>query len=285
MAAGISIITPAFKAEHTITRAVKSVLLQTHQNWEHIIVADDDVDYAAILAAEGLKDQRQKFFSTGSSGSGSPPARNIGIDVAQNRYAAILDADDLMTPEKLERAVPALKDFGIVSTALNVVGPDLAPLRTVGVGPDCVLSAGTYKFTNISMDSMLIYDRQRADPKFDPDFPRLTDIDFLLKLFEHNTACFHLGTPLHSYVKEPNSISNSPGAGAEIVATKQRLLSLLADGYYPLADPQGIAGMTRFWQESLAAEKAYIDLLAIQPDLLFEDHLEPRLSALATADL
>lgn len=285
MATGISVITPAYRAEHTIVRAVSSVLAQTHNDWEHIIVADDDVDYAAVLGRVGIVDARLKFHKTGASGSGSPPARNIGIDVARNRYAAILDADDLMAPEKLARALVAVRDYGIVSTALSVVGPGLEPLRTVGAGADRVLTAEAYKFINFSMDSMLVYDRQRADPRFDPSFPRLTDIDFLLKLFVHNAACFHLGTPLHSYVKEPNSISNSPGAGAEIIATKKRLLSLLAEGYYPLADRRGLAGMTRFWQTSLMAEEAYVPLLAQQPDLLFEDHLEPRLRALATADL
>lgn len=285
LAQGISVITPAFKAEHTIARAVKSVLAQTHTHFEHIIVADDEADYAAILQKQGFADNRLQFFRTGSFGSGSPPARNIGIEAAQYRYAAILDADDMMAPEKLEQALEALSEFGIVSSALQVIGPALEPLRTVGAGPDRVLRAADYKFTNFSMDSMLVYDRQRADPRFDPSFPRLTDIDFLLKLFAHNEACFHLGTPLHSYVKEPNSISNSPGAGEEIIATKQRLLKQLANGYYPMADPEGIAGMTRFWQTSLAAEEAYVLLLAQEPNLLFEDHLEPRLKALVTSDL
>lgn len=281
----ISIIVPAYAATRTIARAVKNVVAQTHIRWELIIVADDNVDYADVLAQAGIADERLRFFATGAEGSGSPPARNIGLEAAQHRYVAILDADDLMHHDKLARAVQVLPEYGIVSSALQVTDAQLQPLRQVGAGPDVVLRAGDYKFTNISMDSMLVYDRQKTDPRFDVSFPCLTDIDFLLKLFAHNEQCFHFGTPLHTYVKEPGSISNKPGASTQLIDTKQRLLGLLADGHYTLADPHGLAGMMRFWELSLEAEEAYEALLAANPALLFEDHLEPRLRAALTSDM
>lgn len=280
----ISIIVPAYAATHTIVRAVKSVVAQTHTRWELIIIADDNVDYAAVLAQSGIVDDRLHFFATGHEGFGSPLARNIGLEAAQYRYIAILDADDLMHHDKLARAVQILPEYGIVSSALQVTDAQLQPLRQVGAGPDLVLRAGDYKFTNISMDSMLLYDRHRADPRFDLSFPCLTDIDFLLKLFAHNARCFHFGTPLHTYVKEPESVSNKPGASAQLIDTKKRLLGLLASGHYALADPDGLAGMMRFWELSLDAEEAYGPLLAANPALLFEDHLEPRLRTVLTSD-
>ncbi len=276
-APGFSVIMPAYRAETTIVRAVKSVLGQTHPGWELLIVADDDANYEAVLGRAGAADKRIRYFATGAVGSGSPPARNLGLDQARHALSAILDADDAMAPDKLARARMQLETHGIVSSALRIESADGRVLRTVGAGPDRVLDPGTYKFVNFSMDSMLVYDRKRADPRFDTGLPCLTDIDFLLRLLEKNETVFHLGTPLHVYAKQPGSVSNKPGAGAAMMATKHLLLDRLGSGAYPLAMPQGVKGLTRFFEISLAAEQSYGARLVENPDLLFEDHLEPML--------
>lgn len=270
----ISIIMPAYGAKDTIVQAVESVCAQTHPHWELIIVADDDVDYEQILGQAGIVDQRIRHLSTGHIGSGSPPARNIGLDASLFRYAAILDADDLFHPRKLELVSPHLHTHGIVSCGLQVCRADLTPLRTVGTQMTGPLSASAYKFTNVSMDSMLVHDRQISDPRYDPSFPCLTDIEFLLKLFAANEGVFHLGEPLHLYTKQMGSVSNKPGASAHMVDTKKRLLSALRRGEYPLADPEGVAGMIAFYEISLNAEQDYSAQLQKDPNLLFEDHLE-----------
>lgn len=279
----ISIVVPAYRAEKTIVRAVKSALAQTFNDWEMIIVADDRADYEAVLAEAGIVDKRLRFVSTGVEGAGSSAARNIGLDAVTGRYIAILDADDALHPQKLARALTALSAYGLVSFALQVVSATMAPLRQIGAGADQILDAGTYKFTNLSMDSMLVYDREKADPRYDTGLARLTDIDFLLKLFAGNRQCFHLGTALHSYVKEPQSVSNKPGASALLITAKRQLLQRLRDGHYPLADPTGLDGMIRFWEISKGAEESYGALLDAKPGLLFEDHLEPLLRAASTS--
>lgn len=279
MGDAFSIIIPAYRAQHTIARAAASVIAQSYASWELIIVADDAVDYQQILGRQAIADPRIRYLSTGATGSGSPLARNIGLDAAQNKFVTGLDADDFMHHQKLEMIGTALQSHGVVSCALQVVSEQLTPLRTVGEGPDRQLMAQAYKFTNISMDSMLAHDRDKADPRFDSNFDHFSDLDFLLKLFANNQSCFHLGQPLHSYVKQSQSISNAPGASDRLILTKKRLLDLLANGHYPLADPNGVAGMVRFFTASLAAEQTYEAKLAAQPTLLFEDHLEPYLSA------
>lgn len=277
--AGVSIVMPAFRAKLTIVRAVRSVLAQTHLAWELLIVADDDQDYQAVLGRAGIADKRIRHFSTGKIGSGSPPARNLGLDNAGFRYAAILDADDAMRPDKLALALPHLKAHGVVSCALVVESADGSVLRTVGGGPDRVLDPDSYKFVNFSMDSMLVYNRDKADPRFNPDFPCLTDIEFLLRLWENNVTVRHLGTPLHTYTKQPTSVSNRPDAGTQMIATKKRLIDAIGSGAYPLAAPAAGDGLLRFYRISLAAEQSYGARLAENPSLLFEDHLEPMLTS------
>ena len=273
-----SIITPVYMGTETLVRAAQCMLAQSHEAWEWLVISDDQVDYAALLAQQGIVDARIRHLSTGQRGSGSSLARNVGLDAAQNRYVGFLDADDVTRTDKLARFSQYLGPYPIVSCALDVMSADLAPLRTVGEGPNGPLLTRDYKRVNLSGDSMIIYDRQRGDPRFNPDFPCLTDIEFLLQLFSWHEACFHLGEALHSYVKLPQSISNGPETSARMAATKRRLLAGLNEGTYPMADPEGQAGMISFFKASLEAETGYEAALADNPNLLFEDHLEPFLN-------
>ena len=63
-----------------------------------------------------------------------------------------------------------------------------------------------------------------------------------------------------------------------MIASNNTLLERVGRGYYPLATG-GVEGMAAFLTVSLEAEKHYGVALAARPDLLFEDHLEPRLAA------
>ncbi len=269
----VSVIVPAYNAQETIAKSLKSALAQTTGDLEILIVVDDGADYGPVLDRAGIDDPRIRMLDTGKVRSGSSNARNIGLDAARNPICAILDADDFFLPEKLAVMAKGAKEHGLASCALAVTLPDGQVLRHVGAGPDRDLTPQNYKFTNISMDSMLVYDRNRADPRYDPGLPCLTDLDLLLKLFATFPACRHFGTPLHAYVKMPVSVSNGPGVTERMVATKNLMLSRLDEGFYPLAAPHGISGIKAFLQRSLEAEKTY------RPDknaaiALFEDHLE-----------
>lgn len=108
----ISIITPAYKAEKLISRATRSVLAQSYDNWEMLIVSDDGQDYKSILDKCDIKDERLRFLSTGEVASGAANARNVAIDNIAGSYATILDADDEYTNERLAILLPLAKQTG-----------------------------------------------------------------------------------------------------------------------------------------------------------------------------
>lgn len=276
MGGTIAVITPAFRAEPTMPETVRSVLGQTHGDWQHWIIADDGADYRAFLAQRGLGDPRQVFLSSGGIGLGASVARNAALDRLDTPYAAILDADDRLKPQKLERVVAALADHAIVTTALDVMTADFAHLRHVAAGPDRVLTAGAHKWVNLSMDSMIAWDRRRGDGRYDPGMSNMTDLEFLLQLYATNAQSFHLGTPLHDYIKRQGSMSNGAAVAAGMIRSKTEILDRLEAGRYGLA-PDDVAGVAGFLRVSLAAEAAYASALAERPGLLFEDHLEPML--------
>jgi glycosyltransferase involved in cell wall biosynthesis len=279
----ITVITPAFKAERFIVQAVRSVLAQTYPDWRMIIISDDGADYEALLGAEGLSDPRLGFLTSGTVGGGASRARNLALEEIDTPYAAILDADDRFKPQKLEQVVGALARFPIVSSALDVMTDGYAHLRTVGEGPDRALSPAAHKFVSLSMDSMIAWDRRRCDARYDPVLTNITDLEFLMQLYRTAAMSFHLGTPLHDYVKVSTSMSNGPGFTQKMIGSKRELLARLNAGRYPMADPAGPAGIARFLEISLRAEETYPAALATDPGLLFEDHLEPMLLAEASA--
>jgi hypothetical protein len=202
--------------------------------------------------------------------------RGLALDRIDTPYAAILDADDRMKPDKLARAVALLADHPIVSVALDVMDDSYNRLRLVGVGEDRLLTPGTYKFTALSMDSMIVWDRRRTDARYDLNLPNLTDLELLMQLWQKAPTTFHIGTPLHDYVKLTKSLSNGPDVTDRMVSSKKELLSRLEQGRYKL-DLRSVEGLAGFLGISLAAETAYPLALKEKPGLLFEDHIEPML--------
>src|SRR3569623_1157376 len=273
----VSVITPAYKAERWIVACVKSVLAQTYQAWEHVIISDDGTDYEAFHAGAGIRDKRLKFLSSGTVGGGASRARNVALDAITTEYAAILDADDRFKPGKLTHAVDALQHHAIVSVENDEFDKTDRRLRLVGAGPDKALSPALYKWTCLSMDSMILWDRRKTDARYDLELTNMTDLELLLQLYRTVPASYHLGTPLHDYLKLSVSMSNGPGVTEKMIRSKREIVRRLETGFYPMADASGPEGKAKFLRSSLRAEETYPDAVARALGLLFEDHLEPML--------
>ena len=274
----VAIITPAWNAQATIAETVRSVIAQTHADWQLWLVADDNADYEQFLAQAGISDSRIRYLSSGGTGRGASNTRNVALDAITAPYAGILDADDRLKPQKLEKAVAALQTHAIVTTALDVMTDRFGHLRFVGTGPDREMSPGQHKWVSLSMDSMLVWDRRRADGRYDATMSNMTDLEFLLQLYRTAPRSFHLGTPLHDYVKRESSMSNGKDVAAGMIASKTTIRQRLLDGYYGLPN-EDVDGLVGFLDISLKAEARYGAALATRSGLLFEDHLQPMLAA------
>lgn len=270
----ISIVVPMYAAQDTIVHAVKSVIGQTHRAWELVLVADDNHDYESILGRAGLLRDNIHFLSTGRNGSGSPTVRNLGLSKARYSFCAILDADDFMHPQKLERVAPWLDKYPLVTCALQITRSDHTPIRTIGQGPDRHLSCGDYKFINFSSDSMLVYNRDVCDPTFDSQLSCVTDLDFMLRCFQVCGEVYHLGTPLHYYVKRTQSVTNKPGANRHIYETKKLILNRIEVGEYCLNNSEAKKKIKKFLKLAMSAEAQFEKALELDPESLYEDNIE-----------
>ncbi len=114
----VSVVIPTYNREQLIARSVKSVLSQTYQNFEIIIVDDASTDNTKKVV-NSLNDGRIKYVRHDKN-KGEAAARNTGIKLARGEYIASHDSDDEWLPEKLEKQIKAFEDcspeVGVVYT-------------------------------------------------------------------------------------------------------------------------------------------------------------------------
>jgi len=124
----VTVIIPTYERAHFIKSAVESVLNQTYDDFELIVVDDGSTDGTKEIL-EGYADkllyvrqQRQKRSA----------ARNKGVSLARGEYVAFLDSDDVWFPDKLERQVPVLdnapRNTVLVHGYKQIVDADLNPI-------------------------------------------------------------------------------------------------------------------------------------------------------------
>lgn len=108
----ISIITPMYKGATFVGETIKSVLAQSYDNWEMIIVDDCSPDGGAGIAVVekfAQNEPRIKLIAS-KENRGSSGARNIALEKAKGRYIAFLDSDDIWHPDFLEKQLHFMKD-------------------------------------------------------------------------------------------------------------------------------------------------------------------------------
>lgn len=111
---------PAFNAAKTIESSIKSVLGQSYQNWELIVIDDGSMDNTIqFLNNFCEQDQRIKLLRLPQNG-GLPNARNQGCKIAKGSWIAFLDSDDLWHTGKLEQQV----DFHLKNPSIEISHTD-----------------------------------------------------------------------------------------------------------------------------------------------------------------
>jgi len=122
----VSVIIPVYNYERYLGEAIESVLSQTYQHLEVIVVDDESTDRSAEVA-ESFAGRGVRYCKQVHAGIG--PARNKGVELAQGDFLAFLDADDRWPEEKLELQLRAFEN----DRALEMVFGQAAQLQN---GPE-----------------------------------------------------------------------------------------------------------------------------------------------------
>jgi glycosyltransferase involved in cell wall biosynthesis len=116
----VSIVIPSYNHGHLIFRALKSVIDQTHSNWEIIIIDNNSEDNTDEVLND-FKDSRIRIFKISNNGN-IAVSRNMGIKNAKGEWVAFLDSDDWWYPNKLEECLKLIdKKTALIYHKLKII--------------------------------------------------------------------------------------------------------------------------------------------------------------------
>lgn len=127
----VSIIMPCHNNASFVKEAISSVVAQTYEDWELLIVDDASTD-GSIDVALSFGDERIHIYRNPTN-MGAAHSRNVAIANAKGKYVAFLDADDYWYPNKLERQVEFMESNNVLFSAHHYYAGDekLNPLQIV----------------------------------------------------------------------------------------------------------------------------------------------------------
>lgn len=205
----ISILLPVFNGEKFLQAAIDSVLAQTHQNFELIIVDDCSTDGSvSIVERLQVQDSRIKFFKS-KTNVGLFANYNRCLEYALGEYVKPFAQDDLLAPAALAKMLEVLESdmtLALTSCARNIIDADGNVTRTRSVipesrklrGQDAILY-NMLALTNwIGEPSTVMFRKQFSGTGFDTNLFHYGDIDMWFRVLL-NGEYFFISEPLASF--------------------------------------------------------------------------------------
>jgi glycosyltransferase involved in cell wall biosynthesis len=165
-----SVLIPTYNRQQLLSEAIDSVLSQTMEDFECIVI--DDASPKPLVVPDH---PRIKLVRRDTNG-GPPAARNTGLDHASGRYIAFLDSDDLFTPDRLALALAGLEQAPVALCWTAFLGEEARPGRFLtGNVYDSIADAliphlGTTAIVN------------ELAPRFDERFMAVQDVDWWMRV-------------------------------------------------------------------------------------------------------
>lgn len=205
----VSVIIPVYNVERFIEKTIMSVIEQTYQNIELILVDDCSPDQSAeIIQRLSAKYPVIRYYRL-EQNSGAAVARNKGIELADGQYLAFLDSDDLWKPQKLEMELNVMQQnhAEFVFTAIEMIDEEGSVVKKKRK----VRSRIGYRFlltnTMIATSSVLL-DISRIG-KFEMPLLRSgQDYATWLMLLRNGRVAYGIDEALTQYRRTENSLSS-----------------------------------------------------------------------------
>lgn len=209
----VSVILPTYNRAYTLHRSINSVLCQTYQDFNLIVVDDASMDDTEDIV-NYFKDERiiYKKLSKNVGGAG---ARNIGLQLAQGEYVAFQDSDDEWTCMHLHKSIASLDvedDVGAVFSDFIQIG-DFG-CRMMPIWMDKSMNVNFYEtllWRNVVGTPTLVARRSALESVggFDESMPRYQDWELVLRLAKVVRFKYRKEPSVLSYVHEDGISQNS----------------------------------------------------------------------------
>ncbi|EDM42973.1 glycosyltransferase [unidentified eubacterium SCB49] len=195
----ISIIIPTFNRAHLIAETLDSIIAQTYENWECIVVDDGSTDNtAAILKGYCTQDKRISYhLRPKDRPKGGNAARNYGFEQSKGTLIQWFDSDDLMHPNHLEKKERAFKKendaIDYVYCGFKTFSETNKDIKTYNLSTETDLINGfLYKKVVLNLQSFLFHRNAIGDLRLDESLFRAQDLDYAFRfLSEKKRKGFH----------------------------------------------------------------------------------------------
>lgn len=182
----VSVVIPTYNRPEMLEGAIETVLQQTYENIELVVVDDGSEEDYAVEIVEGYSDSRVDVVEHDEN-RGLSAARNTGIQFARGEYVAFLDDDDRWHEAKLARQVAVLDaepDVGLVTCCLASVSPEGEILRCEQSKPSGDLSETIFRKNVIGTPSRVLIRAAcfEAVGTFDEELPTKQDWDLYIRI-------------------------------------------------------------------------------------------------------
>lgn len=143
----VSIIMPSWNTGKYIAESLESVINQSYENWELIIVDDCSTDNTDKVVQHYLEDSRIKYLKNNQN-SGAALTRNRALREAKGEWIAFLDSDDLWKPDKLQKQIDFMNKNQYVFSYHDYekIDEKSNPLNIYVSGPDVVTKRKMYNY-------------------------------------------------------------------------------------------------------------------------------------------
>ena len=231
----VSIIVPMYNAEKFIGKTIESVLAQTYQNWEMLIMNDVSTDNSlAIVSVYAKKDERIKIVNT-EKNVGVVKGRNFLIDLASGKYIAFLDADDYWHNEKLEKQIKFMKEknASISCTEYTRVKENEEKINDVIIKEE--ISYNDMLKNNYLGCLTVMYDAEKIGKRYFKELEKNEDYVLWLEIVKDVNTIYGLKENLAYYRVLDNSRSSNKVKTAKVrweIYRKIEKLPLLKSIYY-----------------------------------------------------
>jgi glycosyltransferase involved in cell wall biosynthesis len=217
----VSVVIPAYNSAAYIRGSLDSVLSQTLQDFEVIVVDDGSKDNTKEVVAPYLADSRVRYHF--QENRGLPGARNAGAKIAQSKYFAFLDADDFFAPTALETIRKKFEETNAAwcNVGLLKLDGEKKTVRHASMpAGDPLLAVLEDDF--ITRCPFFPRDQFFAIGMYDEEIRVREDWDINIRLIEADKPCVVIDEPLYLYSRTEGSITT--GNRRRLLAFTEKLM-------------------------------------------------------------
>jgi len=211
----VSIITPCHNSARFISETIMSVLKQTYQDFELIIVDDCSTDDSLLVIQPFLNSNSNIILVPLKENVGAAEARNVALRLAMGRYIAFIDSDDIWEPTKLERQLNFMvsNNYSFTFTSYRVIDENGILTNRKITAPRKISYSGYLKNTIIGCLTVVV-DKQQIGYFEMPNIRSSHDMALWLLILKRGYNAYGLDETLGYYRIVGNSNSAKKGRAA-----------------------------------------------------------------------